>query len=305
MKSASIIKKKYSFNNIQILSKYELQSKYESILGLIKSNEILQDLSFFKDITIYFDSSNPDKVFLTYKFTLYCFLLINKNQEKFFQKIFLKYVKMFIKASHKYYVFIIIKIWINEIFNNLQKHISVNEFNKMINSLIEDYKANPYNNILDININNFSIDESNKSLFLLFLESFKFPFSKEQLKAISKYIIDNSEIIIINILESKESKISFFKKINNIIQYHIKEFPNIINNNNSKKKCISFIGEFFISIINIYNLIIQFFQQGYYNFYDKNFILSYIQKKLMVTIMQFLEKKYFTLTDSIIKQITQ
>ena len=306
MKSASIIKKKYSFNNIQILSKYELQSKYETVLSSIKPNEIIQDLTFFKDITIFFDSSNPDKAFLTYKFTLYCFLLINKNQEEFFQKIFLKYVKLFIKASHKYYVFIIIKIWLNDIFNNLQKSISVNEFNKKINNLIEEYKTNPYNNILDININNFISDESNKSLFLLFLESFKFPFSKDQLKAISKYIIDNSEIIITKILDNKEAKISFFKKINNIIQYHIKEFPNIINNsNNSKKKCISFIGEFFISIINIYNMIIQFFQQGYYNFYDKDFILSYIQKKLIVTIMQFLEKKYFSLTDSIINQITQ
>ena len=158
MKCASLIRKKYSFNNIQILSKYELQNKFESVLTSIKPNEILQDLSFFKDIMIYFDSSNPDKAFLTYKFTLYCYLLTNNNkEEKFFYKIFSKYVKMFIKASHKYYVFIIIKICINDLFNNMKRYLSVDEFNKNIDKLIEDYKKSPYDNILNMNINKFSL----------------------------------------------------------------------------------------------------------------------------------------------------
>ena len=306
MKCASIIRKKYSFNNIQILSKYELQSKYESVLTSIKPSEILQDLSFFKDIIVYFDSSNPDKAFLTYKFTLYCYLLLNDNkQEKFFYKIFAKYIKIFVKASHKYYVFIIIKICINDLFKNMNSKITVNEFDKMINKLIEEYKSKPYDNILEININNFIKDDLNKSLFLFFIESFKFPFSKDQIKALSKYIIDNSEIIITKILDSKESKISFFKKTNNIIQYHTKEIPNIITNNNSKKKCILYLEDFFISIINIYNLIIKYFKQGYFNFYEKDFMINYIQKNLIITIMQFLEKKYFSLSEAIISQITQ
>ena len=306
MKCASLIRKKYSFNNIQILSKYELQNKFESVLTSIKPNEILQDLSFFKDIMIYFDSSNPDKAFLTYKFTLYCYLLTNNNkEEKFFYKIFSKYVKMFIKASHKYYVFIIIKICTNDLFNNMKRNLSVDEFNKNIDKLIEDYKKSPYDNILNMNIKNFEKDDLNKSLFLSFIESFKFPFSKEQIKALSKYIISNSEIIISKILDGNESKISFFKKINSIIQYHIKDIPNIVTNNNSKKKCILYIEDFFISIINIYNLIIDYFKQGYYNFYEKDFMLNYIQKNLIITIMQFLEKKYFSLSDAIISQITQ
>ena len=53
MKSASLIRKKYEFNNIQILSVYELQIKYESVLALIKPKDILQDLSFFKDNLFY------------------------------------------------------------------------------------------------------------------------------------------------------------------------------------------------------------------------------------------------------------
>ena len=125
MKSASLIRKKYGFNNIQILSVYELQIKYESVLALIKPKDILQDLSFFKDIFLYFDSSNTEKAFLSYKFTLYCFLLINYNQEKFFKELFLKYVKILIKSSHKYYIFIIIKICINKIFKSINKVLSV------------------------------------------------------------------------------------------------------------------------------------------------------------------------------------
>ena len=305
MKCASIIRKKYSFNNIQILSKYELQNKYEAVLTSIKPNEILQDLSFFKDIIIYFDSANPDKAFLTYKFTLYCYLLVRNNQEKIFQKLFLKYAKIFIKASHKYYIFITIKIYINDVFNNIGNNISVNEFDKKINYMIEEYKKDPYNNILDININNFIKDDSNKSLFLLFIESFKFPFDKDQLKAISKYIIENSEIIITKILDKKESKESFFKKINNIIQYHIQLIPDLITNKNSKRRCIKFTEEFFISIINIYNLIIKYFKEGYYNFYQESFIMEYIQKNLIITLMKFLEKKFFSLSDKIISQVTQ
>ena len=305
MKCASLIRKKYSFNNIQILSKYELQSKYESVLSLIKPNDILQDLSFFKDIIIYFDSTNSDKAFLTYKFTLYCYLLLKGQEHKLFQKIFLKYSKIFIKACHKFYPFIIIKIAINDEFDSKNKNISVNEFNKLVNKMIEDYKENPYDNILEININNFFKNDLNKSFFLILIESFKYPFSKEQIKAISKYIVDNSEIIIEKILDSKESKISFFKKINNIIQFHIKEIPNIIINNTSKKKCLIYIEEFFISIITIYELIIKLFQQGFYDFYEKNFMMSYIQKNLITTIMQFLEKKYFSITDTIISKITK
>ena len=58
--------------------------------------------------------------------------------------------------------------------------------------MIEDYKENPYDNILEININNFLKNDLNKSFFLILIESFKYPFSKEQIKAISKYIVDNS-----------------------------------------------------------------------------------------------------------------
>ena len=67
---------------------------------------------------------------------------------------------------------------------------------------------------------------------------------------------ENSDKIINEILTNEKSKISFFKKINNIIQLQIKEIPNIIINNNSKRKCISFYEDFFISIIEIYNEII-------------------------------------------------
>ena len=237
MKSASKIRKKYVFNNIQILSYGELQIKYESILSSIKPKDILQDLSFFQDITKFFDTSNSNKTFLLYKFSLYCFLLINYNQENFFKELFLKYVKIFIKSSDKsdkYYIFIIIKICINEIFKGMNKIISVSEFNKAINNLIEDYKRNPYDNILDLNINNFIKDDLNKTFFLFFIDSFKFPFNKDQIKAFSKYIFDNSNYISTKILDNQKSKISFFKKTNNIIQSHIKEINNLITNNNSK-----------------------------------------------------------------------
>ena len=306
MKGASLIQKKYAINNILILSKYELQKKYESTLSSIKPKEILQDLSFFEGLTTYFSPANSDKAFLTYKFTLYCYLMVDYNQHNFFLEIFLKYVKLFIKASHKYYNFIIIKIHINEIFKNLnKKKLSVNELNKMINYMIEEYKTNPYDNILSININNFTKDNLHKTLFLLFIESFKFPFNKEQIKAFSKYIVDNSKTIITKILDNQKSKISFFKKINNIIQVHIKEVPNIITNNNSKRKCVTFIEEFFISIIDLYNEIIKLFIEGYYDFYGKNFTIDYIQKNLITTIMQFLEKKFFSLNETIISKITQ
>ena len=305
MKSASLIRKKYGFNNIQILSVYELQIKYESVLALIKPKDILQDLSFFKDIFLYFDSSNTEKAFLSYKFTLYCFLLINYNQEKFFKELFLKYVKILIKSSHKYYIFIVIKICINEIFKSLNKVLSVSEFNKLINNLIEDYKRNPYDNILDMNINNFIKDDLNKTFFLLFIDSFKFPFNKEQIKAFSKYISENSNKIVTKILDNEKSRISFFKKINSIIQVHIKEVPNIITNNNSKRKCKNYIEDFFLSIIDLYNEIIKLLKEGYYDFYDKNFIVDYIKANLITTIMQFLEKKFFALNDTIISKITK
>ena len=150
MKSASLIRKKYSFNNIQIMSKYELQNKYESVLNLIKPSEIIQDLSFFKDLTVYFDSS-PDKAFLSYKFTLYCYLLVNNNnnnkQEKFFNKIFAKYINIFVKACDKYYIFIIIKICINDYFKKINNKITVDEFYKIMDKLIEEYKIAPYDNI--------------------------------------------------------------------------------------------------------------------------------------------------------------
>ena len=102
MKSGSQIRKKYGFNNIQILSQGELQIKYESVLSSIKPKDILHDLSFFKDITKYFDTSNSNKTFLSYKFTLYCFMLVNYNQEQFFKELFLKYIKIFILYFYCY-----------------------------------------------------------------------------------------------------------------------------------------------------------------------------------------------------------
>jgi hypothetical protein len=199
MKGASLIRKNYKFSNIQILSKYELQIKYESVLALIQPKEILEDISFFEDLLVYFDASNVDKAFLTYKFTLYCYLLVG-NQDNFFKGLFLKYVKIFIKACHKYYIFVIIKIHINSVFGKFKKKLSINEFNKVINSIIEEYKKNPYDNILKINIKNFVKDHFTKSLFQSFIESLKFPFDKDQIKAFSKYIIDNSYVIMNEIL---------------------------------------------------------------------------------------------------------
>ena len=159
MKGGPLIRRKYCLNNLQILSRYELQSKFESTLQSIKSNEILSDLNFFKDISQYFDSSNPEKAFLTYKFSLYCSILTSNKEQKFFQTLFLKYAKIFIKACHKYNSFIIIKIYINNIFADSSRRLSVNEFNKKINNLIEEYKNSTYNSILDININNFIKNE--------------------------------------------------------------------------------------------------------------------------------------------------
>ena len=123
MKGASLIRKKYCLNNLQILSRYELQNKLESILQSIKSNEILSDLNFFKDISC-FDFSDPEKAFLSYKFTLYCYIITINKEPKFFHKLFLKYAKIFIKTCYKYYPFIIIKIYINNIFNEISRKLS-------------------------------------------------------------------------------------------------------------------------------------------------------------------------------------
>ena len=305
MKSSSIIRKKYLLNNLQILSKYELQDKFESALQSIKPNEILSDLSFFKEISQYYDCSNPEKAFITYKFTLYCYLLINNQETKVFQKLFIKYSKLFIKTCHKYYTFVIIKIYMDNIFKDLNEKLPVNEFNKIINNLIEEYKNNPFDSILDLNIDIFTKNDSNISFFFILLDSFKFPFDKEQINAISKYIVNNSNAIIKKIIIDKSSKISYFKKLNNIIQSHMKEIPIIITNNNSKKKSSIFMGEFFKSIIIIYNEIIKLFEMGLYDFYENDFIIEYIQKNLIVTIMQFLEKKNFCLDEKIIVKINE
>ena len=101
MKSTSIIRKKYSFNNIQILSKYELTDKCVTVLQSIKPNEILNDLSFFKELSKYFDSSDSEKAFLTYKFALFCYILINNKESNFFQRLFLNYAKIFIKKIYQ------------------------------------------------------------------------------------------------------------------------------------------------------------------------------------------------------------
>ena len=303
MKSGSLIRKKYFLNNLQILSKFELQNKLESAIQIIKPNEILSDLNFFKDISQYFDSSNSEKAFLAYKFTLYCYILINNKEQKFFQKLFLKYTKIFIKTYHKYNSFIIIKIYINNIFNERNKKISMNELNKIINILIETYKNDSYNSILDINMNNFIKNESNIHFFFLLLDSFQFAFDKGQIKAIAKFIVINSNLIIKNIIKDKASKISYFKKLNNIIQTHIKDIPVIIINNNSKKKCSIYMSEFFQSILIIYNEIIKLFEIGLYSFYENEFIVGYITKNLTVTIIQFLENKYFSIDENIISKI--
>ena len=303
MKSSSLIRKKYSFNNIQILSKYELQNKFESVLKNISPKEIISDLSFFKEISIYFDSSSPEKAFIAYKFTLFCFYLANNKESNFFLKLFIKYSKIFIKTCHKYNSFIIIKIITNNVFiNDKTKKLSINEFNQIINSLLDEYKNDPYNSIMKLNFQNFKSDMG-KSLFFILLDCFKFAFNKDQIKAISKYLVAHSIVIIENILNDKTSKISYFKKLNNIVQSHIKEIQNIITNNNSKKKCIFYMSEFFISIIAIYDEIIRLFDMGLYDFYDKDFIIGYIQKNLVVTIMKFLEKKYFVLDEKITSAI--
>lgn len=308
MKSSSLIRKKYSLNNIQILSKYELQNKFESVLKSINPKEIISDLPFFKEISIYFDSSSPEKAFITYKFTLFCFCLVNNKEPNFFLKLFIKYSKVFIKTCHKYNSFIIIKIIINNIFNDKTKKLSINEFNQVINDLLDKYRNDPYNSIMNLNFQNFTKSDLDKSLFFILLDSFKFSFNKDQIKAISKYIVSHSNIIIEHILNDKTSKISYFKKLNNIVQSHIKEVSTIITNNNSKKKCIFYMTEFFTSIIGIYDEIITLFDMGLYDFYDKDFIIGYIQKNLVVTIMQFLEKKYFVLdektTSAIVKLST-
>ena len=304
MKSSSLIRKKYSFNNIQILSKYELQNKFELVLKSITPKEIISDLSFFKEISIYFDSSSPEKAFIAYKFTLFCFYLANYKESNFFLKLFIKYTKIFIKTCHKYNAFVIIKIIINNIFmNDKTKKLSINEFNQIINSLIDDYKNDPYNSIMKLNFQNFTKSDIGKSLFFILLDCFKFAFNKDQIKAISKYLVAHSIVIIENILSDKNSKISYFKKLNNIVQSHIKEIQDIITNNNSKKKCIFYMGEFFISVIAIYDEIIRLFDMGLYDFYDKDFIIGYIQKNLVVTIMKFLEKKYFILDEKITSAI--
>ena len=305
MKITSIIRKKYLLNNLQILSKYELQNRLEPVLQAIKTNEILADLNFFKDLSEIYNSSNSEKAFLTYKFTLYCYLLIDKQEAKFFQKLFLKYSKIFLKACHKYYSFIILKIYINNIFNDIFKKITISEFNKMINNLLEEYKNNPYDSILDIDFENFIKNEANIQFFFILLDSFKFPFNKDQIKAISKYIKTNSNLIIKKIIIDKSSKISFFKKINNIIQSHIKDISIIITNNNSKKKCAIYLSEFLQSILDIYNEIIKLFEMGLYDFYGNDFIVGYIQKNLIVTIIQFLEIKNFTLDEAIISKINE
>ena len=303
MKYHSLIRKKYSVHNIQILSKYELQKKFESIQGSITSSDILSDLPFFKEISQYFDSSNIEKAFTSFKFTLYCYLLTNFQETEYFQNLFIKYIKIFIKTCHKYYSFVIIRININNIFNETNEYLSVNEFNKIINNLLEEYKKNPYKSIISMNIHNFIKNDINKSFFFLLVDSFKFAFDREQINAISKYIVDNSIYIIKKLIADKSSKISYFKKINNIIQFHIKEISNIITNNNSKKKCTLYMSEFFKSIINIYNEIIKLFEMGLYNFYGNDFIVGYIHKNLIVTIMQFLENKYFVLNEKIISTI--
>ena len=66
MKSASLIRNKYGFNNIQVMPIYELQNKFESVLNVIKPSEILQDLSFFNNLLVYFDSSYPEKAVHSY-----------------------------------------------------------------------------------------------------------------------------------------------------------------------------------------------------------------------------------------------
>jgi hypothetical protein len=63
--------------------------------------------------------------------------------------------------------------------------------------------------------------------------------------------------------------------------------------------------DFFITIIDLYNEIIKLLKEGYYDFYEKNFLVDYIKTNLITTIMQFLEKKYFSLNDNIISKITK
>ena len=305
MKSNSLIRKKYSFNNIQILSKYELQNKFDKVLLSIQPNEILSNLSFFNEISQYFDSSFPEKAFLTYKFTLFCSILIKNQEIKFFQKLFLKYSKIFIKSCHKYYSFAIIKIEINNIFKEIKKNISLNEYDNKINNLIEKYKSNTYDSIIELNINNFVKDENGVSFFFAFLDCLKFAFDKDQINGLANYLVTNSLSIIKKIIVDKSSKINYFKKLNNIIQFHIKEIGAIITNNNSKKKCTLYLTQFFISIITIYNEIIKLFELGIYDFYGNDFIIGYIQKNLITTIMQFLEKKYFIIDEKIIKKIIE
>ena len=305
LKNTSLIRKKYSFNNIQVLSKYELQNKIDKVLLSIKPNEILSDLSFFKEIAQYFNSSYPEKAFLIYKFTLFCSIIIKNKEIQFFEKLFIYYSNIFITSSHKYYSFVIIKIKINNIFKNINRLINVNEFNKRINNLIEEYKNNPYDSIMELDINNFIKDENGISFFFIFLKCLKIPFDKGQLNALADYIVTNSISIIKNIIIDKSKKESYFKKINNIIQFHIKEIGEIVINNNSKKKCTVFLNQFFISIISIYNEIIKLFQFGIYDFYGNDFILDYIQQNLITTIMQFLEKKYFIIDEKIIKKFTE
>ena len=229
------IKKKYALNTLQILSLYQLQDKLESVLQNINPIEISSDLPFFNEIYQLSERFGEEKAFIMYKFTLYCSILINDREEKFFHALFLNYTKYFLKMDNKYYPFVIIKIMINEIFRNINFVLTIKEFNKLIEEEIRNYKMNPMKSILEINMFNFSKNDTNKASFFIFLDCFKFFFHKEQIEALSKYIVINSDFIIKNMILENKTRVSFFKKLNNIIQIHIKNISKYYNENNSKR----------------------------------------------------------------------
>ena len=235
-------------SHILKLSPYELSSFTKEIMLSSSVLEIERNIKLFdylhKEMKSHFQR---DKCDICYLFSFFSFHLVNKAHENFFSRLFLSYANLF--YEHQFYSrsFSVCVLFLNYQKSNVV--FSLKECNQEYNSQIQNYENNLSEVLSRIDLSVFSLTDTSRTFFMLYMSNAVQINSRKKLEAIVKFMCNNTVEIRNKILTDSEhcNYFEFYFK------YLIKVFSqgigilNEIENNYSN--LISLLSVFCIEVI--------------------------------------------------------
>ena len=235
-------------SHILTLSPYELSSFTKEIMLSSSVLEIERNIKLFDYLHKEMKSHFPrDKCDICYLFSFFSFHLVNKAHENFFSRLFLSYANLF--YEHQFYSrsFSVCVLFLNYQKSNVV--FSLKECNQEYNSQIQNYENNLSEMLSRIDLSVFSLTDTSRTFFMLYMSNAVQINSRKKLEAVVKFMCNNTVEIRNKILTDSEhcNYFEFYFK------YLIKVFSqgigilNEIENNYSN--LISLLSVFCIEVI--------------------------------------------------------